>query len=440
MLNLMCCFYSILFISLFPSQYSTSSDKITVTKLLKDPETLVSKNGVFEMGFFSPANSTNRYLGIWYGKLSKKSVVWVANRNNPLNDSSRGEIRISEDGNLQVLNVRNETVWSTDVILSNQTHVISEAQLLDSGNLVLMGPKGRILWQSFQYPTDTALPNMKLIVNKNSDIMHMLQAWNGPSDPSYGRFSVGIDSFALPQIVIFDGDRPYWRSGPWNGHIFNGIQNNESDDFSDAAFILENDRLDTISLTYSYTNKSLISNYDLSYQGTLTQKWWDENKREWKIVWEAPETQCDIYGKCGAFGICNSIDSPICQCMKGFEPKNKSEWNMGDWRNGCMRRAPFQCKSRSGKEEGFFGYKAVKVPNNADWSMGLEEKECKNQCLANCSCLAYVYDYAAGCMTWDKDLIDTKQLSTGGMDLYLKLAHSELGKCFFSSYKPRYEL
>lgn len=140
-------FYSIIFLSLFLLQLSTAVDKITVTKFLNDPETIVSKNGAFELGFFSPPNSKNRYVGIWYNKLPENHVVWVANRKNPLNKSSSGAIRISKDGNLQILNAQNDTVWSSNVsVTTNQIHSMPEAQLLDSGNLVLIGLEGRILW------------------------------------------------------------------------------------------------------------------------------------------------------------------------------------------------------------------------------------------------------------------------------------------------------
>ncbi|XP_021726192.1 uncharacterized protein LOC110693367 [Chenopodium quinoa] len=427
--NPMYCIYSTLLFSFLLLQQSTALDKITETEFLNYPETIVSSNGAFKLGFFSTPNSTHRYVGIWYNKLPMNNVVWVANRNNPLKDSSGGTIRISEDGNLQVLNAQNQTLWSSNVTISSQTNrnIVAEAHLLDTGNLVLVGLEGKNLWQSFNHPTDTALPNMKITVTKSSDGRKMLQAWNGPSDPSYGRFSVGIDSFAFPQLVIFDGDQPYWRSGPWNGHIFTGITNNETDDFNDAGFNLENDRQGTISLTYSYTNQSVLSNYGLSYQGTLTQRWWDENEKRWKVAWEAPQTECDLYGKCGAFGSCNLQNSPICRCLKGFKPKNKFEWNKGKWSSGCTRRKPLQCVRGSGKEDGFFRVKAVKVPDNSDWLIGLDEDECRNQCLKNCSCLAYVYDSGAGCMSWNRDLIDTEELSAGGVDLYLRLAHSELG-------------
>ncbi|KAL5744181.1 hypothetical protein ACOSQ2_027297 [Xanthoceras sorbifolium] len=53
---------------------------------------------------------------------------------------------------------------------------------------------------------------------------------------------------------------------------------------------------------------------------------------------------------------------------------------------------------------------------------------CRELCLNNCSCIAYAYDASIGCMTWTKSLIDIEKFSSGGVDLYIRLAHSELAK------------
>ena len=117
------------------------------------------------MGFFSPINSTNRYLGIWYNKISVVtyfSVVWVANRDRPLKDFS-GVLTIYEDGNLVVLNGQAEILWSSNVSNSGPN---SSATLLDSGNLVLrVDTTEATVWESFQHPCDTFLPKMKLTAN-----------------------------------------------------------------------------------------------------------------------------------------------------------------------------------------------------------------------------------------------------------------------------------
>jgi hypothetical protein len=108
-------------------------DTLTSSQSIKDPNYIISNGSAFKLGFFSPVNSTNRYLGIWYNNISMFTVVWVANREKPLKDSS-GDLTISEDGNLVVLDGQKDILWSSNV--TNST-VNSSAQLLDSGNLVL---------------------------------------------------------------------------------------------------------------------------------------------------------------------------------------------------------------------------------------------------------------------------------------------------------------
>lgn len=81
-------------------QFCTATNTITSTQFIKDPEIMVSNGSLFKMGFFSPGNSTKRYFGIWYNTTSLFTVIWISNRENPLNDSS-GVVMVSEDGQKQ---------------------------------------------------------------------------------------------------------------------------------------------------------------------------------------------------------------------------------------------------------------------------------------------------------------------------------------------------
>ena len=81
------------------------------------------------------------------------------------------------------------------------------------------------------------------------------------------------------------------------------------------------------------------------------------------------------------------------------------------------------------KMDGFLKQKMMKVPDFADWSAAHED-DCRQQCLQNCSCIAYAYDTGTGCMSWTRSLIDTLQFSSGGVDLYIRVAYSELGELF----------
>ena len=153
LLSVLCCFCL---------NSTVAIDTIRSSQSINDSEYLISTGSVFKLGFFSPENSTNRYLGIWYNKISVFTVIWVANREKPLKDSP-GVLTISEDGNLVVLNGQEEILWSSNV--SN-----SLTNSLDFGNLVLQVDTTRIiLWESFQHPSDSFLPRMKLSTNLRKD-------------------------------------------------------------------------------------------------------------------------------------------------------------------------------------------------------------------------------------------------------------------------------
>ncbi|XP_074268914.1 G-type lectin S-receptor-like serine/threonine-protein kinase At1g11300 [Silene latifolia] len=398
-------------------------------QLLKDSETLFSPNATYKLGFFSPPNNTNRYLGISYNNISPTYFVWVANRNNPVKDSS-GVLRISEGGILEIVNGGNNILWS----FNSSTQALNatrKIQLLDSGNLQLIeldkgGNNSTVIWQSFDYPTDALLPSMSITIQNTTETR--LHAWKSASDPSEGRFSLGLDSAMNSQLVLWDGDQRHYRSGPWNGNLFLGmIYADPTNNYADTK-IQKNDAPNEVTLLYTGIKQLSLSHYYFSYDGSLSEIYWDLGKKSWQILYKVPDDPCDYYGKCGDFGICNSVKSPICQCLKGFVPKNSREWKAGNWSSGCVRRTTLQCgKQGGGKPDGFQVLNTVKLPDLEVWLQGINPINCRTMCLNNCSCLAYAYDQGAGCMYWTNTLIDIQQFRSSGITLNLRLAHSELG-------------
>ncbi|KAL6333085.1 hypothetical protein AAG906_028268 [Vitis piasezkii] len=416
----------LLLLSVICFGFCTAIDTMTSTRFIEDPETLVSNGSAFKLGFFSLADSTNRYVGIWYSTPSLSTVIWVANRDKPLNDSS-GIVTISEDGNLLVMNGQKEIVWSSNV---SNAAANSSAQLLDSGNLVLRDNSGSITWESIQHPSDSLLPKMKISTDTNTGEKVVLTSWKSPSDPSIGSLSAGINPLSIPQLFIWNGSHPYWRSGPWDGQIFIGIPDMNS--VFHNGFQVVDDKEGTVYATFTVANSSIFLYYVLTPQGTLVETYREYGKEEWEVTWRSNNSECDVYGTCGAFGICNSGNSPICSCLRGYEPKYIEEWSRGNWTSGCVRKTPLQCErtnssGQQGKLDGFFRLTTVKVPDFADWSLALED-ECREQCLKNCSCMAYSYYSGIGCMSWSGNLIDLQKFTQGGADLYIRLANSELDK------------
>jgi len=423
----------LLFLSCYCSFYGDAGDTITTSQPIKDPEAIVSAGKKFQLGFFSPVNSTYRYVGIWYSNISAATpVLWVANRNKPINDSS-GIMTISDDGNLVVLNGKGEVLWSSKV--SNGSNQ-STAQLTDDGNLVLKaGPNGNLVWQSFQQPTDTYLPKMRLSANARTGNKTLLMSWRSSSDPSVGNFSAGLNPLGIPEFFIWNNGHPFWRSGPWGGKNFIGIPGMYTSVYL-RGFTLQDEGDGTFTLS-SIQDPAYRLTHVLTSHGKFTEQYWDYGKQGWEYDWEVPSTECDIYGKCGPFGSCDAQNSPICTCLKGFVAKNQDEWNKGIWTSGCVRMTSLQCDriqngSEVGKENGFKKLEMMKVPTLAEyWSYASSsEQECKDECLKNCSCVAYSYYKDLGCMACTGNLIDIQKFSEGGTDLNIRLAYTELGNCY----------
>ena len=196
--NLHVCFWSFILLVFF-SNTAISVDTLTATQSLGANQALVSAGEVFEFGFFN-ASSSRWYLGIWFKGIPNRTVVWVANRDTPL-ENSNGTLKIDGDkGNLVLLNQTGNPIW-----WSNETTATNPVlRILDTGNLVLIEANERNtsnhLWQSFDYPTDTLLPGMKLGWNLDTGIERYITSWKSRVDPSSGDFSFKLEKHGLPEI------------------------------------------------------------------------------------------------------------------------------------------------------------------------------------------------------------------------------------------------
>ncbi|KAJ8628278.1 hypothetical protein MRB53_021585 [Persea americana] len=403
-----------------------SADTLTPLQSVRDGETLVSAGKKFALGFFSPGNSKNGYVGIWYNKIPDQAVVWTANRENPVGNSS-GILTI-KGGNLVLLDGghnNNITLWSTNVSSSTMENY-SSVMLTDSGNLVLTDGHQRILWESFDHPTNTLLPGMKLGLNRRTGLNRILTSWKSADDPAAGEFSLGLDPVGVPQYFLRKGSDPIWRSGPWNGQRLSGVPLMNRDTVFSHTYVTNDDET---YLMYHGNNTSINSRLVLDDPGLLRRLMWNEKDRRWNQAGLGINDRCDRYANCGAYGSCDSNRAVECECLRGFEPKTNSDWNLRDWSGGCVRKRLLDC---DGKGDGFLRLANVKVPDTSrSWvEPGLSLDGCKEECLKNCSCTAYasadIRDGGHGCLMWDGDLVDLRVYSDGGQDVYTRVSASEL--------------
>jgi hypothetical protein len=392
---------------------------------LKHEETLVSSGERFELGFFNATGSASpeRYVGIWY-KWDKQTVVWVANRDSPVLNGSPGvSFGIAEDGKLKVWDINTRKVYWTAGV-ENYRSTNRNLKLMNSGNLVLRDEQyATTLWESFQYPTDTFLPGMKM------DEELTLTSWRGDGDPGSGNFTFKQDQEGEDRYVISKKTGDYWRS--WMSGKF--LSSDEMPNFPNAvAKLLSNDsncvtRTGNTSCSSGFSNTRLV----MKYNGELQYLNWDVDKQNWSLIWREPEDECSIYNGCGKFGSCNINNKLVCKCLPGFQPTFQANWDSREFlgKQMCTRNS-----TSSDKGDMFLSLTMMKV-GSPDFDFKVKnETECKKDyCLDNSECQAYSYDTTGTdiCWIWTSDLSNLQEEYTnGGHNLFVRVPKSVIGDPF----------
>ncbi|KAK3184281.1 hypothetical protein Dsin_031567 [Dipteronia sinensis] len=411
--------------------YCYARDSITLGDLIRDNEgeTLVSRGKTFELGFFTPNGSSDhrRYVGIWYYGFQTETVVWVANRESPLLDDS-GVLATSEDGNLKVLDGNGKTYWSTD--LGNSSPVNRTVKLMDSGNLVVCDEDHeshlvRTRWQSFDNPTDTFLPGMKM------DDRMVLSSWRSYDDPAPGNFTFQLDQEEESQLIIWNRSMKYWKSSVSGKFI-------GSDEIPPTmSYLLSNFTSSVHNETVRpFLNSSLYSDTRMimSFSGQAQFFKWNSLK-VWALIWAEPRDRCSVYNSCGNFGSCNSNNKLMCKCLPGFEPSFPENWNREDFSGGCSRKSKICGKNA---ESGtFLKLNLMNVGNPDSQFNAKSEAECKLECLNNCQCQAYSYQGvkitqrgvtggSSACLIWSEDINNLQEEYPGGGSLFVRVAGSDI--------------
>ncbi|KAK9059757.1 hypothetical protein SSX86_020461 [Deinandra increscens subsp. villosa] len=371
-------------------------DTISANHEIRDGgKTLVSEGEMFELGFFSPGKSKNRYLGIWYKKISYGTAVWVANREIPVTDRS-GILKLSEKGNLVIRSGHSPVVWS-----SNSA--------------------------SFDYPGDTYLPGLKFGKDLVTGLQRSMTSWKSPDDPAIGAYSNTHETNGYPQTVGRRGEVLIGRLGPWNGLGFSGFPIEKENQIYAAEFVMNEKEI-----YHTYALKtSVVQRIVLTWDGNTLFLHWIERIKDWIVYANVAVDACDRFSLCGPYGICSINKHPPCTCMQGFEPRNSEEWEASDWASGCIRKKPLDCVNEYGVGDGFWKIARVKVPDTRrSWySVSMTLGECEKACRRNCSCTGYtgldIRNGGSGCLLWVDELLDTREYDVD-QDIYIRMAASEL--------------
>ncbi|KAI4970345.1 hypothetical protein ZWY2020_001259 [Hordeum vulgare] len=416
---------------------------VSARRPLRGNDTLVSAQGKFELGLFTPAGSSGDrfYLGIWYKSIPGQTVIWVGNRVSPLSAVASAELRVSaDDGNLELVGSTGASaspvvVWSSNLSssLPPGLNKNNTAEIRDDGNLVLVdgANSSNVLWQSFDHPTDTYLPGAWLGENKLTGEYQALSSWRNAQDPAPGMFYDTVDPNGTAEFfMLWNRSRVYWRGGVWTGGRWSGDVGAAT---GRGTNLYNTTYVDTPAFrgtTTVLSDNATITRLVLDLNGQKKQFVWVPASRSWQLFWAAPTAQCDAYALCGVFGVCNQRSQLPCRCPPGFAPVSERDWTLSDWSGGCRRSSPLTtCAHNGSTTDGFLALPDVKLPDEP-LAVGTarSKAECESACQKNCSCQAYAF--SAGCTVWHGDIRNLEQLfadsSSPGSNFYLRLSQRAL--------------
>ncbi|BAT76355.1 hypothetical protein VIGAN_01434200 [Vigna angularis var. angularis] len=288
------------------------------------------------------------------------------------------------------------------VIAPNFSAKAASASVLDSGNFVLYNTKNDIIWQSFDYPTDTLLGGQSL---PNG---HQLVCNSSQNDHSSGRFRLKMQddgNLVLYPVDTTDaGTEAYWASNTRSA--LNRVEEYQNPLDKNGTLRILNESSDgrTKVILSVISNSSLANDGNrIIYRATLNYDGifrlyahFKNGSTQILEKWPDVKNMCSIKGFCGFNSYCTLDDAqPLCSCLSGFISIHPNDSTLG-----CKRS--FLKEDCWGKKDSATSYE-MKSEENIVWvdfpyfKAEISQEECSAACLADCNCEAAFYD-GVSCM------------------------------------------
>ncbi|CAK8561787.1 unnamed protein product [Lathyrus sativus] len=329
---------------------------------------LYSKQGKYLLTFTYVLGSyENTQLCILSSANVQNNLVWLYDRNHPIySDSS--VLSLSHSGVLKI-----ESKIGKPMIIYSSPQPINNtvATMLDTGNFVLeqLHPNGTktLLWQTFDYPINTLIPNMKLGINRKTGHNWSLVSPITRSVWASGEFSLVWEPIE-GELNIKKRGKVYWKSGKLRSDgLFENIPTNVQQMY--RYIIVSNTDEDSFAFETKDRNYTRFPEWVLFPAGRLINNVGDIGNAD----------MCYGYNSDGG-------------CQK--------------WENIPTCREPgyvFEKKS------------AIASLNNATYedSALYVYNDCKESCWRNCNCTAFTkyYNNGTGCIFYSGNF--TKDLGFG---------------------------
>ncbi|KAJ6877345.1 hypothetical protein NC651_030165 [Populus alba x Populus x berolinensis] len=343
-----------------------------------------SPSGDFAFGFY-PLLNGQFLVGIWFDKIPERTLVWSANRDDPARTGST--INFTLDGQL-VLTHSNGTGY----LIYNGTFGASSALMQNDGNFVVKTNSSKVIWRSFDSPTDTILLGQVLVMGQK-----LYSNANGTVDYSTGQYMLEVqllDGNVVMSAYKF-ADPGYWYTATEGNKnvslIFNQI----------TAFMYV---VNHTSIMYNMTSQVPTPIGDYYHRATINDYgnlqqfvYHKENGGGWKVVWEPDSIKaepCLPNNICGVYGFCTSIDNTInCTCLPGYSPRDPSIPS-----KGCYPDTVIDFCAPNSSPSNFSLEKIDKAdfPNNREFAdmaivTEVDEEECRKAIMDDCFAVAGVW-------------------------------------------------
>ncbi|CAL5083174.1 unnamed protein product [Urochloa decumbens] len=350
-------------------------------------QTLLSNNGAFELGFFSPGPDIYHFLGVQLTNLpaiAGHKRFWFGDR---VYVTDLPSAALELFGDRLCIMEAGASLWGTTVAVAGDGApppvAAAVAVLLDTGNLVVrdQANASRILWQSFDSPGDALLPGARLGFDRDTGENVSLTYKDSWHNCSLSVDRTRKNGFVLAvhgsRDVVVPGIFPHWM-------------------------VSSEDNGSSLVLKLNYPRSSDLTEHLQLHLGQVSLRSWSNSSGSWVAQWTFPSDCKSGAFFCGRFGACNSNGE--CECFDGFEPSKPSEWQIGYFVNGCSRSLPLSCEANNGQtlhDDSFVQLDKLQgLPYDPQNDSAGSEEDCREACLSKCYCVAYAYEYDSGCKLW----------------------------------------